>query len=169
MRSSGAKGWPFTMPMEAKRPTVSGSTQSAGSACTVWFSSSQKEKSFALIVLNCMPEVLTKVAFGASPVSVVAWSGCRFVPCLHVVDRGLDVAVLHEGAEEEEERVGGGLLDEVALRRDVASVARRHEEVAAALAGIGACEAHVVHPAEVRVVHRAEDARGHGRGPWARR
>jgi len=40
MRASGANGLPFSMPMDAKRPSVSGSTASAGSSCTTALTSS---------------------------------------------------------------------------------------------------------------------------------
>jgi len=40
IRASGANGCPLRMPIDAYKPTVSGSTQSAGSFCTTVFSSS---------------------------------------------------------------------------------------------------------------------------------
>ena len=69
MRASGWKGWPFLMPIAAKRPTVSGSTKSAGSFCTAWFSSLKNSKALPLIVLNCLPDVLTKVVVVGLPKS----------------------------------------------------------------------------------------------------
>jgi hypothetical protein len=41
MRASGAKGLPFSMPIEAKKPSRMGSSDSAGSSCTAWLRSSQ--------------------------------------------------------------------------------------------------------------------------------
>ncbi|MNR25275.1 hypothetical protein D3C85_1424140 [compost metagenome] len=61
IRSSGAKGLPFSMPMEANKPSVSGSIAALGSSCTTSFTSSKKLKSSECIVLRDFPEAFTKV------------------------------------------------------------------------------------------------------------
>ncbi len=43
IRSSGLKGWPLTMPIEANRPSVVGSEPSGGSSWMTWFSRPQNE------------------------------------------------------------------------------------------------------------------------------
>jgi hypothetical protein len=43
IRSSGLKGWPLTMPLEAKRPSVVGSEPSVGSSWMTWFNRFQNE------------------------------------------------------------------------------------------------------------------------------
>ena len=64
MRSSGAKGLPFTMPTEAQKPSVVASTASVGSLCTTSFNISQKRKSAGATMLNGLPVMLTKVSAG---------------------------------------------------------------------------------------------------------
>src|ERR1700723_2350956 len=42
MRSSGAKGFPFSMPMDANKASLSGSSASLGSCCTTSFRSDRR-------------------------------------------------------------------------------------------------------------------------------
>ena len=65
MRSSGAKGWPLRMPMEAKRPDglrvdeIRRLVLHHRIQLVV-----ELEGRCALMVLNCLPEVLTKSVAG---------------------------------------------------------------------------------------------------------
>ncbi len=52
MRSSGAKGLPLRMPMALKNPSETGSSESLGSSCTTWLSSSHTRKSPGATVLK---------------------------------------------------------------------------------------------------------------------
>ena len=68
MRASGAKRLPFSMPIDASSPSVSGSIASFGSSCTTWLTASKNEKSIAGIVQNACPETSTKfIAGGRRP------------------------------------------------------------------------------------------------------
>ena len=61
IRASGAKGLPFTMPIAAICPAISGSIASAGCACTASFNISQKLKSEGGMVLTTRPVPSTNV------------------------------------------------------------------------------------------------------------
>ncbi len=64
IRASGANGVPFSMPIEASSPSVSGSIASAGSSWMTSFTSSKNEASIAWIVLKAFPDTLTKFVAG---------------------------------------------------------------------------------------------------------
>ena len=79
MRSSGAKGLPFSMPMEASTPSVSGSSASFGSSCTTWLTSSKKVKSLAWMVLNALPETLMNFIGGGFFASANRYTFANFL------------------------------------------------------------------------------------------
>jgi hypothetical protein len=64
MRASGAKGLPFSMPIEAQMPSVVASIVSVGSSCTTWCSIGQNDSSAGATMLNGLPDMLTKFNAG---------------------------------------------------------------------------------------------------------
>ena len=152
MRASGAKGLPFSMPMDASRPSVSGSIAAAGSSCTTSLTSSKKEKSIAWMVLNALPETLTKfVAGGIGRLR----QRIDAQALLDVGHRRLRVA-LHQKAARAEEVAEGGRPEDVIPVGHVARVIRGQEQEPAALALVGTGIAQVGDVVEPEVVDQAQ-------------
>ena len=157
IRSSGANGWPWTIPIAASWPARSGSSASGGSSWTIVLTSSKKLKSLAWMPLNDDAGEVHELRLR------------RRVGRRERVDaRGQQALDAAEGADHEPVRVGRRLGDEVAVG-DLAVVAGRQEQVLAALALVGAGEAHVGDVALPQVVDEATTSSAAPRSRSARR
>ena len=143
------------MPTAASRPRVSGSTASSGSSWTTVATELEERR----VAGRDRVHVLAGDVYEVHGRPVL-----RTVQRIHAVvlpgalDRGPEVAVLHEAAEEQGVAVRARAQDVISVRHRPL-VAWREEQIPAAPAGVRAGPTQVGHPAAPEVAHQTEHVR----------
>jgi hypothetical protein len=152
IRSSGLKGLPFSIPIEAKRPSMVGSLPPEGSSWMTLLSISQ----------NCSRQARQsgRDARGIGKLHRRRIGRLGELIDLEVLlyefDAGLGGTIDDKGAEEKPVAVGARAHDDVA-RRNLTFVIGRQYEILSAFAPVLAGDTDIGDPAIPEVVHAAED------------